>query len=217
MRGIFVCLTISTLFLTTACTPKLFSTKIAVECTVEAPSTTDENKPDPSGLEEATPISQENFPVPGARTKKKKTSRAINPDQENSKVPSEAPVRAISQDTDVWCWAASAQTIMASHGRDTPQCEMVNAIYAGGQQAADGRPLCCNDPNHTPCQQNGWPHQVFNEFNFEWKYVRGPLSPQNVEKQIDGNGPFIFVLLYAGGGGHSFVVKDYRESMVNFS
>jgi hypothetical protein len=227
MRNILVWMVTPALFLATACTTKLFSTKISVECTVEAPSATDKNEKVDSGHEEEVPpFPQEHFP--DGKPKKKKTAtthngsngsidspfiaRAIVVDrgQENSNMASETPVRAIRQDTDVWCWAASAQTIMASHGRDTPQCEMVNAVYAGGQEATDGRPFCCNDPYHTACQQNGWPHQVFNKFDFEWNYVMGPLWQENVKKQIDSDGPFIFVLLYAGGGGHSFVVKDYQ-------
>jgi hypothetical protein len=214
MKSILVWMVTPALFLATACTPKLFSTKISVECTVEAPSTTDEKKNIDSAFEEVPPIQQGHFP--DAEPKKEKTSRAIlvNPEQENSHVASETRVRAINQDTDVWCWAASAQTIMASHRRNIPQCEMVNAVYnivyVGEQKAADKKSFCCSAPYYITCQQNGWPHQVFNEFEWEWNYVRGPLWQQNVKKQIDGDGPFIFVLRYPGGGGHSFVVKDYH-------
>ncbi|MBA3965963.1 MAG: hypothetical protein H0X47_09330 [Nitrospirales bacterium] len=115
-------------------------------------------------------------------------------------------VKAISQGTDVWCWAASALTIMEAHDTATQQCNIVNTVYQN-----DLTTNCCGNSATSPpseCWRNGWPEEAFNNYAFNWEWVEGPLREATLAGQLCSNGPFIFVLLFEGGGGHTFVVKD---------
>lgn len=121
---------------------------------------------------------------------------------------------AVAQETDVWCWAASAQGVMSFHKVKPRQCAIVNKVKAGDETDQDGTtPLCCANNVHANCQQNGWPDQVFDSFGIDYGWIRGLLSQAAVARQICGNGPFIYSIAFEGGGGHTFVAKDYSASM----
>ena len=110
---------------------------------------------------------------------------------------------AIAQKTTSWCWAASAETVMASHEREITQCQGVNQVL--------DRVDCCvgeNDQPPSECEENGWPYEVFNKNDFDWEWVDGPLNETTISGQLCGNGPFIFVLKLQGGGYHTLVVKS---------
>jgi len=137
-------------------------------------------------------------------------------------IPPSCPARALvtqkakatSQLTDVWCWATSAQMVMNAHGTKVEQCSIVNLLENRvGQLSPSGGPFCCGDNNGIfpgVCHKNGWPHKVFDRYGYDWRYTNGPLSEEDVKGQLCETGPFIYVLLYEGGGGHSIVVKDYK-------
>lgn len=114
-------------------------------------------------------------------------------------------VKAIPQDTDVWCWAASAQTVIEAHDFPIKQCDILERVYQDELTTN-----CCGDSGTFPgeCWRNGWPEEAFNNFAFNWEWVKGPLRKDTLAGQLCENGPFIFVLLFEGGGGHTFVVKD---------
>lgn len=115
----------------------------------------------------------------------------------------------IAQETDVWCWAASAQSVMAFHRMQVQQCEIVNKTYVRDVTAPD---FCCVRPNRSDikCQKNGWPHDVFDKFAFAWNWQERALPQDQLKHQLCSNGPFVYLIFYPGGGGHSFVVKHYE-------
>lgn len=119
--------------------------------------------------------------------------------------------RPVAQETGVWCWAASAQGVMSFHNVNPLQCDIVNIVKAGGEMTGGSKPkpFCCENKFEAKCQQNGWTDEVFNSFGIDYKWFRGTLSQIQVARQICRNGPFIYSIEYEGGGGHTFVVKDY--------
>src|SRR5450631_2305285 len=58
------------------------------------------------------------------------------------------PVQRVAQQTTMWCWAASAETIMAFQKVKAPQCEQVKL-----QSKFD----CCTKPVPRECIFGGWP------------------------------------------------------------
>jgi len=169
-------------------------------------------------------------------TSKYSSSKAISQDQLDSLEPSirndilvgspNCPVegsraKEFAQQTDVWCWAASAQTVMRFHGRnDLKQCQIVNDILGQGTNPGPvPKPICCGDGTVFPgtgvqypgqCWINGRPEWALESQNFDYKVVVDPpLRPEKLANELCTNGPIIFVLLYKDSpGGHSLVVKD---------
>jgi len=159
-----------------------------------------------------------------------RTDKWINQDQLDSFDPFKTPqglttgancpakgmgAEALAQDTDVWCWAASAQTVMRFHGRNTlKQCEVVNNILGNGVTSSGGMttPFCCGDGVFFPaqCWINGWPEWALESQNFNYSLVSGALKPDKLATELCNNGPIIFILKYRNSrGGHTLVVKDY--------
>lgn len=116
----------------------------------------------------------------------------------------------IAQETDVWCWAASAQSVMAFHQKQVLQCDIVNKTYVRDTRTPD---FCCERQNRSgiKCQMNGWPHDAFDKFTFAWNWRDGALPQDLLTKQLCSNGPFVYLIFYPGGGGHSFVVKSQES------
>lgn len=114
-------------------------------------------------------------------------------------------LKNIPQLTDAWCWAASAQTVMEAHDVPIKQCDILDRVYQDELTTN-----CCRNGGIIPgeCWRNGWPEEAFNNFDFNWEWVIGPLEKETLAGQLCENGPFIFVLLFEGGGGHTFIVKD---------
>ena len=135
--------------------------------------------------------------------------------------PIRARARATAQDTDVWCWAASTQMVMEAHGTQIQQCEIANKVQNRGRTPVVGGAFCCGDvnaptfPDGSPypllCRRNGWPHKAFDRLNFHWKWFPEALPKQVLNGQLCETGPFIYVILFKGGGGHSLVVTDTAE------
>lgn len=130
----------------------------------------------------------------------------------NSCAADRSVTRPVAQETDVWCWAASVEGVTSFHKVDLPQCVAVNKVKAEDGKTG-GDPFCCKNMLDGACQQNGWPDEVFDSFGIDYRWLSGILSQQNVARQICGNGPFIYSIAFEGGGGHTFVAKDYSASM----
>lgn len=118
---------------------------------------------------------------------------------------------AVAQETDVWCWAASGQGVMSFHNVKPRQCGIVNKAKVEGNATGEDSttPICCENNFVAQCQQNGWPDEVFDKFGIDYRWLYGTLSQPQVAEQICENGPFTYSIEYEGGGGHTFVVKDY--------
>jgi len=93
---------------------------------------------------------------------------------------------------------------MEAHDTLTQQCNIVESVYQD-ELTTD---CCGNATIPGECWRNGWPEEAFNNFGFNWEYVEVPLKEDTLAGQLCQNGPFIFVLEFEGGGGHTFVVKD---------
>jgi hypothetical protein len=118
----------------------------------------------------------------------------------------------VAQETGVWCWAASAQAVMQFHKVDVAQCQIVNDVRAEGGLNETGLPYCCESANvyGTQCQKTGYTEDAFDWFGLDYGWSEGALTHRQIAAQICLNGPFIYVIAYEGGGGHTSVVKDYR-------
>ncbi|MBN2223701.1 MAG: C39 family peptidase [Deltaproteobacteria bacterium] len=124
----------------------------------------------------------------------------------------DAPVMAASlgvrihpQETEMWCWAASAEMVMDYLGKDIPQCIQANDRFI--------RRDCCQNPTPIPCVQGGWPQ--FEKYGFSYdKTNNTALSWDEIKSQIDDlKSPFCFSWLWnGGGGGHMMVVVGYRTA-----
>ena len=221
IRAWLAFLALSTL-VTSACGVKLFTNKIDVECTSE-------------NLRGGRFVDQSSLP---SKPLKKKPSGQITSTHKNTYVrtasgfaiptrvvvptaestddscpTTDKDVETIAQDTSVWCWAASAEAVMKYHSQlpNKSQCNIVNTIFRrdGDQSGPDRNAFCCGNKEHADCHNNGLPSWAFIEYGFDWLMVRGPLEREKLAAQLCSNGPFIFILSYANGGGHSFVVGDY--------
>jgi papain like cysteine protease AvrRpt2 len=119
---------------------------------------------------------------------------------------------AIAQEWGVWCWAASAQAIMAFHEVNVEQCGIVNKARAGNVMDENNKPHCCNPTRvfDAQCQQNGYPSQAFEVFGIDYRVYEQAFTQRQIAGELCKNGPFSYLIDFEQGGGHTFVVKDYR-------
>jgi hypothetical protein len=107
-----------------------------------------------------------------------------------------------SQETTLWCWAASGQMVMSNLGREVKQC-----IEA---QNRFGRKDCCGTHKPAECVQSGWPE--FDKYGFAFATTKDTaLSWEQLQAEIvTRKSPFAFSWHWRGGGdGHMMVVKGY--------
>jgi hypothetical protein len=116
------------------------------------------------------------------------------------------------QQTDMWCWAASAQMCMGFLGttNDISQCTQANNEFSMSN--------CCNGPTPLLCVNGGWPQ--FPKYGFSSDTtIDAPLSWDLLKIQIDClKKPVAFSWHWIGSGGHVMVVTGYAvidgENMV---
>ena len=74
-----------------------------------------------------------------------------------------------------------------------------------------GADYCCEENNifYPPCQKTGFTHEVFDHFGVYYEYWPDSLPEKDIRWIICESGPFTYSIEYSGGGGHTFVVKDY--------
>jgi hypothetical protein len=132
---------------------------------------------------------------------------------------SELPVAMHSQETGLWCWAASSQMVMAYLGHNQSQCDQANNRLSRGDClcSCTGGPKSQN-PNLQPldCVQPGWPELSKYGFSYDHTCNRA-LSWDELRQQLSTNKncrgtPVLFSWRYKGerGGGHMMVAKGYR-------
>jgi hypothetical protein len=123
----------------------------------------------------------------------------------------------IPQQTNQWCWAASAQMIMRYVGnQNIAQCVQANNRF--------GRTDCCKTPTPVACVNPGWPE--FQKYGFT-SHQGGALSWANLRRQIATSGscrgrPLAFSWgwlsfdasgkLQPVGSGHMMVAMGYQEN-----
>ncbi|WP_028316642.1 papain-like cysteine protease family protein [Desulfatibacillum aliphaticivorans] len=114
-------------------------------------------------------------------------------------------VELIPQETEQWCWAASAEMIMKYLGRDVPQCEQANTEFK--------RNDCCGDPVPKECVKPGSPQ--FAHWDFLYRFIDPPdvLSFHDLKHEFCSNRPVQFVWKWTGGkkGAHEMVATGYSD------
>ena len=242
MKGALSSVALITILLSSACATRFNKTIIHVECAEDVAadptrprggSTPQDDLPEQPSVKEGIPkkkeykepTSQDDLPQKNPIKQesiklrlRNGLIRLIDHSMDNSCPTNGKEAAAIAQETDTWCWSASAHAVMKFHGANAgtniSQCNIVNTVYNFGQPTdGDATAFCCDQIGRydSTCQKNGLPDQAFDAFGFTWKWVVGPLQPKKVAGQICHIGPFIFVLLFQNGGGHSLVVKDYVD------
>ena len=124
-----------------------------------------------------------------------------------SGLPSTWPV----QHGDRWCWAASAEIIMSSHGQTSwKQCIQADDANPGKSSPR----TCCDYPYASPCNRTGWPH--FEYYGFDYSRTAEPLTWEEITKQIDQDLPVAIAVQYTdpadpsiSHGGHMGVIAGY--------
>jgi hypothetical protein len=123
-------------------------------------------------------------------------------------------VALYSQQTDMWCWAASGQMCMSFLGAtvDISQCTEATKEF--------GRNDCCNTPTPNNCVNGGWPE--FEKFGFAASVTNYmALSWSQLTAQIDSQKPVAFSWAWTGGGGHMMVATGYslagNDSLVHIN
>lgn len=122
------------------------------------------------------------------------------------------------QQTDMWCWAASAQMVMEYLGKSVAQCTQANNEF--------NRSDCCNTPTPAACISGGWPQFNIYGFSFQttqnaalpWPTLQAQLSPPKLHmttlkvNNLCHFTPFTFTWHWVGGGGHMMVATGYTTN-----
>jgi hypothetical protein len=111
------------------------------------------------------------------------------------------------QEADRWCWAATAQMIMAFHGE---------AFWRQCIQADDAYPrksfprTCCDvgGTDNPVCNRTGWPH--FEHYGFQFQQMDESFPWDVLVDQIDKRLPIAVAVKFFTGGGHMGVVVGYQ-------
>lgn len=122
------------------------------------------------------------------------------------------PMSLHSQETSMWCWAASGQMVMDYLGNNVNQCTQANDRFNRTDCPCGQCGL--NAQANPPCVQGGWPEFDNYGFSFQrtsdtaltWSQLRTEVSPRN----SCGKRPFAFSWHWSGGSGHMMVVHGYQ-------
>lgn len=123
-------------------------------------------------------------------------------------------VQPRAQETGEWCWAASQQMALESHGDQyfLPQCLLVTEILRGQGKISRNIRSCC-DPEHMlnpVCSRPNWPDFPRQNFN--------PISPvklpdgldwEEIKSQICSGHPLVITLEFKETA-HQFVIGGYK-------
>ncbi len=121
------------------------------------------------------------------------------------------PATPHSQETRMWCWAASGQMVMEYLGSNVAQCTQANNRF--GRNDCCNITLCPNPVQNHPCVTGGWPE--FNKYGFQSTHTtNAALSWDDLKKEISnssncGRRPFAFTWAWPNGGGHMMVAMGY--------
>jgi Papain-like cysteine protease AvrRpt2 len=107
-----------------------------------------------------------------------------------------------SQQTNMWCWAASGEMVMkyVSPTIKVTQCDEAAVNFK--------KTSCCNNPTPVECIEGGW--QIFNHYGFDFTQVNSKaLSWNELKSSIDSNKPVMYAWAWHGGGGHMMVATGW--------
>ena len=113
-----------------------------------------------------------------------------------------------SQETNMWCWAASGRMTMEYLGHSVSQCVQANNRL--GRTDCCAIAACPNPPTNDPCVQGGWPE--YSKYGFTATNTSdAALSFAQLWEQFTCKGkPVAFSWHWPGGGGHMMVVRGAK-------
>ena len=113
-----------------------------------------------------------------------------------------------SQETNMWCWAASGRMTMEYLGHSVSQCVQANNRL--GRTDCCAIAACPNPPTNDPCVQGGWPE--YSKYGFTATNTSdAALSFAELWEQFTCKGkPVAFSWHWPGGGGHMMVVRGAK-------
>lgn len=125
------------------------------------------------------------------------------------------PLELRKQETVKWCWAASTQMVMDSHGQTEAQCFIIDETNRDDLDEL-GVSTCCGDNGQADgCFTAGWPGTPLKSFFYQYELRKvvedgdAPPTWKEIAQEICQGRPFIFAMRWAGGGKHTFIVKGY--------
>lgn len=116
------------------------------------------------------------------------------------------------QETDQWCWAGVAQSIMAFNGKSNAQCVQANKLF--------GQSTCCASPSSAPCRKGADENQIstnYQNFSFSSSRTAGALSFESVVAETYNSGRPLEAGIYwlkngSVVGGHVVAIGGYSSS-----
>lgn len=109
-----------------------------------------------------------------------------------------------------WCWAATAQNVMAFHGTEIKQCEVVAQVNGFDDS------ICCGNAITDCWGQDGFPESALSKYQFSFLNTLAPnrnlmpLTWIEATDEICQNRPFISALDLTFGDKHSVIVTGYN-------
>ncbi|STD12705.1 Uncharacterised protein [Dermatophilus congolensis] len=112
------------------------------------------------------------------------------------------PIRAQAQERDQWCWSATGTTIANYKGVSVSQNQFCNLAWNRNKDDQ------C--PNTQATLEND--QQAFQSLGINPGRLSGPISYQEVQKEINADRPVLTRVLYRAGGGHMVAISGFRAS-----
>jgi hypothetical protein len=115
------------------------------------------------------------------------------------------PVPLINQNTNQWCWLASAQMVLAYLGVSVPQqCVMLEQGYNLPYGSCCGNPDSCAIPGHIQQIQT-----ILQIYGRRYSFINAPANPI-ILYNIFANGRPVIAHLSLSTGGHFVVLRGIR-------
>lgn len=121
------------------------------------------------------------------------------------------PVSLRSQETSMWCWAASGEMILDYNGTNVTQCDEANKRFNRTDCPCD---QCGDSPvANPPCVIGGWPE--FDKYGYTFQRTTNAalnwddLTEELSQNSYCGKTPVAFSWHWNGGGGHMMVAYGY--------
>ncbi len=131
-------------------------------------------------------------------------SLGINSPEDPPDAPVVLPVQYRGQQTQVWCWAATSEMVLAYHGVYVSQCQILSAWMQ--TDCCVPNPMCEAGAS-LPVIQGTLSH-----FGGLGSYIAGALSYDQVRSEIDAGRPMI--VAYSGSfTGHVVVIYGYDPTL----
>ncbi|STD12698.1 Uncharacterised protein [Dermatophilus congolensis] len=112
------------------------------------------------------------------------------------------PINPQAQEQSQWCWSATGTTIANYKGVSVSQNQFCNLAWNRNKDDQ------C--PNTQATLEND--QQAFQSLGINPGRLSGPISYQEVQKEINADRPVLTRVLYRAGGGHMVAISGFRAS-----